>query len=54
MVAAVLERAWDSLDARPRLVSGDETPIPYAGALEAAWLPSVERIATEIREVVEE
>jgi pyruvate dehydrogenase E1 component beta subunit len=54
VVAAVVEQAWDALDARPRLVSGDETPIPYASALEAAWLPSVERIAQAIREVVEE
>jgi pyruvate dehydrogenase E1 component beta subunit len=54
VVAVAVEQVWDALDARPRLVSGDETPIPYASALEAAWLPSVERIAIAVREVVEE
>src|SRR5207253_6811852 len=54
VVAAVVEQAWESLDIRPRLVSGDETPIPYAGSLEDAWLPSVERIAAELRDVVSE
>jgi acetoin:2,6-dichlorophenolindophenol oxidoreductase subunit beta len=54
VVAAVVEQAWESLDVRPRLVSGDETPIPYAGSLEDAWLPSVERIAAELRDVAAE
>jgi pyruvate dehydrogenase E1 component beta subunit len=48
IAAKVAEAAWEHLDARPRLVSGDETPIPYAGALEDAWLPSTERIASMI------
>lgn len=54
IVTHVVEQAWDSLDARPRLVSGDATPIPYAGPLEEAWLPSVGRIADEIRRAAEE
>ena len=54
LVAQVVEHVWASLDARPRLVSGDETPIPYAAALEAAWLPDAERIAASIREAVSE
>jgi acetoin:2,6-dichlorophenolindophenol oxidoreductase subunit beta len=54
IVAAVVEEAWESLDLRPRLVSGDETPIPYAGSLEDAWLPSVERIVGELRDVAAE
>jgi len=39
---------------RPRLVSGDDTPIPYAGALEDAWLPSAERIVGALREAATE
>jgi pyruvate/2-oxoglutarate/acetoin dehydrogenase E1 component len=35
-------------------VSGDETPIPYAGSLEDAWLPSVDRITAELRDVAAE
>jgi len=54
VVAAVVEQAWESLDIRPRLVSGDETPIPYAGSLEDAWLPSVDRIVGALRDMVTE
>jgi pyruvate dehydrogenase E1 component beta subunit len=54
VVASVVEHAWESLDMRPRLVSGDETPIPYAGSLEDAWLPSVDRINGELRNVASE
>jgi pyruvate/2-oxoglutarate/acetoin dehydrogenase E1 component len=54
VVTAVVEQAWESLDMRPRLVSGDETPIPYAGSLEDAWLPSVDRIVGALREAATE
>ena len=54
VVGTVVENAWESLDIRPRLVSGDETPIPYAGSLEEAWLPSVDRIVGELRDLVTE
>ena len=49
IVAAVVEQAWESLDARPRILSGDDTPIPYASSLEDAWVPSIERIADTLR-----
>jgi pyruvate dehydrogenase E1 component beta subunit len=49
IAAAVVEQAWESLDARPRLVSGDDTPIPYAGSLEDEWVPAVERITEALR-----
>lgn len=52
VVARVVERGFDLLDAAPVLVSGDSTPIPYAGPLEEAWLPDTERIADVIRGVV--
>jgi pyruvate dehydrogenase E1 component beta subunit len=54
VLAAVVEAAWESLDARPLLVSADETPIPYSGPLEDAWLPSVQRIGAELRHLAEE
>jgi pyruvate dehydrogenase E1 component beta subunit len=54
VVAAVVEQAWESLDTRPRLVSADETPIPYAGTLEDAWVPSVDRIVAELRDLAVE
>jgi acetoin:2,6-dichlorophenolindophenol oxidoreductase subunit beta len=51
---AVVEQAWESLDTRPRLVGGDDTPIPYANSLEDAWVPSVERIADAVRSAATE
>jgi acetoin:2,6-dichlorophenolindophenol oxidoreductase subunit beta len=52
LTARVTIEALDLLDASPAVVGGDDTPIPYAGALEEAWLPSVERIAEAIRRTV--
>ncbi|MDO8187054.1 alpha-ketoacid dehydrogenase subunit beta [Conexibacter sp. JD483] len=52
LIAHVLQDGFELLDAPPRLISSDETPVPYAGVLEAAWLPSVERIAEEVRSIV--
>ena len=54
VAAGVVEAAWESLDVRPRLVSGDETPIPYAAPLEEAWLPSTARIVEALRKVAAE
>jgi pyruvate/2-oxoglutarate/acetoin dehydrogenase E1 component len=44
VVARVLQDAFEMLDAPPAIVAADDTPVPYAAALEEAWLPSVERI----------
>jgi len=52
VVAQVAEHGFDLLDAAPILVSGDPTPVPYAGPLEEAWIPGTERIANAIRGVV--
>ena len=49
LVAALMAEQFESFDAPPILVGGDETPIPYSGELEAAWLPSPERIADAAR-----
>jgi pyruvate dehydrogenase E1 component beta subunit len=49
LVARVCADQLESLDAPPAIVGGDDTPIPYAGPMEAAWLPSPERIAGAIR-----
>ena len=52
LVARVVTEHFELLDAPPLLLSTDETPIPYAAAMEAAHLPSVERIVTEVRKQV--
>jgi pyruvate/2-oxoglutarate/acetoin dehydrogenase E1 component len=51
--ATIVEQAvtgrFDDLDAAPVLLSADETPIPYGGALEAAWLRTSDDIAEAVR-----
>jgi pyruvate/2-oxoglutarate/acetoin dehydrogenase E1 component len=52
VLAQLVSETFESLDAPPLLVGSDETPVPYAGALESAWMPSAERIAAAVRETV--
>ncbi len=52
LVARMTTQHFSSFDAPPVLVAADATPIPYADRLEAAWLPSVERIVSAARHVV--
>jgi pyruvate dehydrogenase E1 component beta subunit len=52
LAASLTMEAFESLDAPPAVVGGDDTPIPYAGVLEDAWLPDVRRIAEAIRHTV--
>lgn len=48
LIARIASQHFELLDAPPLLIAADETPIPYAGNLEEAWLPGVERIVAEI------
>jgi len=52
LIADVVREQFELLDAPPALLGGDETPIPYAQALESAWLPSAERIAEAAKATV--
>jgi pyruvate dehydrogenase E1 component beta subunit len=52
LVGAVAVEAFDLLDAPPLVIGGDETPIPFAAGLEAAWLPSADRIVALVREAL--
>ncbi len=52
VVARIALRAFDLLDAPPLVVGGDDTPIPYSGPLEDAWVPTVERIGAAVRELL--
>jgi acetoin:2,6-dichlorophenolindophenol oxidoreductase subunit beta len=49
VVSRLMADHFESFDAPPMLVGGDETPIPYSGVLEEYWLPSVDRIVDSIR-----
>jgi acetoin:2,6-dichlorophenolindophenol oxidoreductase subunit beta len=52
LISRVVQEDFEYLDAPPRLLSADPTPVPYAENLEQAWMPSVERIAEAVRAVV--
>lgn len=49
VVARVVHDRFESLDAPPLALCSPDPPVPYAGPLGMAWLPSAERIAAEIR-----
>ena len=50
-VARIAADYFESLDLAPVLISAPDTPVPYAGDLEAAWIPSVEAICSAVREM---
>jgi acetoin:2,6-dichlorophenolindophenol oxidoreductase subunit beta len=51
MIAAVTRDGLELLDAPPAIVCGDDTPVPYAGVLEDAWLPTAERVVAAVEEL---
>jgi acetoin:2,6-dichlorophenolindophenol oxidoreductase subunit beta len=51
VISQVSVEAFELLDAQPALVAADPIPVPYARSLEEATLPSVARIASEVRAV---
>jgi pyruvate dehydrogenase E1 component beta subunit len=52
--ARVVEHAFFELDAAPSRVCTAEVPLPYPRHLEEAALPSVERVITAVRAVLDE
>lgn len=52
LIAALVADGFEALDAPPRLLASEDTPIPYSEVLEAAWIPSPDRIADAIRATV--
>lgn len=49
LVARLTGEHFELFDAPPLLISADDTPVPYAQAMEEAWLPSVDDIVTGVR-----
>ena len=49
LIARIVQDRLEILDAPPLLIAADEVPVPYASPLEAACLPSAERIADAVR-----
>ncbi len=52
IAAMVADKGFDSLDAPIKLVTAPHTPVPFSPTLEAEYVPSPERIADTIREIV--
>lgn len=48
LISRVVTDNLELLDAPPALISADETPIPYAEAMERAWLPSANEIVAAV------
>ena len=49
--SAIMERAFDYLDAPVKRVSGADVPMPYAKNLENLAIPDVNKIVAAVREV---
>lgn len=52
IVALVSTRAFDELDAPPRMVTAPHTPVPFSPPLEDYYIPSVEKIISSVRTLV--
>ncbi|MDA8068322.1 MAG: alpha-ketoacid dehydrogenase subunit beta [Actinomycetota bacterium] len=52
LVARLAGDRLEHFDAPPLLVGAADTPIPYSGALEELWIPSVERIVAHVKQTV--
>jgi pyruvate/2-oxoglutarate/acetoin dehydrogenase E1 component len=51
VAALVADRAFDYLDAPVKLVTGAHAPVPYSGVLEAAYVPSAQKVVAAAREL---
>jgi pyruvate dehydrogenase E1 component beta subunit len=52
VVSRVVQENFEYLDAPPRLLAADDTPVPYAENLETAWMPTVQTIVEAVRATV--
>lgn len=52
IVALVTQDCFSDLKAAPRMVTAPHTPVPFSPVLEDAFVPSAEKIAAAVREVV--
>jgi len=52
LIASLVQDRFETFDAPPRLIAADDTPVPYARPLEAAWMPDVDTVAGALRATV--
>jgi 2-oxoisovalerate dehydrogenase E1 component beta subunit len=53
LAAIIAEDAFEYLDAPIKRVASADTPVPYSPPLEAAFLPNLEKVVAEAKELVE-
>jgi 2-oxoisovalerate dehydrogenase E1 component beta subunit len=51
IAATIAEEAFEHLDAPPKRIAAPDTPVPFAPALEAAFLPQIADVVAGLREV---
>lgn len=52
IISLVCTRAFDDLDAPPRMVTAPHTPVPFSPPLEDYYIPSVEKVITAVRSIL--
>jgi pyruvate dehydrogenase E1 component beta subunit len=52
IIALVSTRAFDDLDAPPRMVTAPHTPVPFSPPLEDYYIPSVENVVSTVKSLV--
>ncbi len=52
IAALVADKGFDTLDAPIKMVTAPHTPVPFSPPMEAFYIPSPERIADVVREIV--
>ena len=52
IVARVADQAFDWLEAPLKVVTAPDTPVPFAAALEAEYIPTAEKVVAVVREQV--
>ena len=52
IIALVSTRAFDDLDAPPRMVTAPHSPVPFSPPLEDYYIPSVEKVVSTVKSLV--
>jgi 2-oxoisovalerate dehydrogenase E1 component beta subunit len=53
IAATIAEEAFEDLDAPVRRIAAPDTPVPFSPPLEKAFIPQVEGVAKELKELIE-
>jgi pyruvate/2-oxoglutarate/acetoin dehydrogenase E1 component len=53
IAATIAEEAFEDLDAPVKRIAAPDTPVPFSPPLEKAFIPQVEGVARELKELVE-